>query len=75
VKEIPPTRLGRRDFKAVDSYLRLQTVWSAEQEANFTDVWLVQEQHQNAKQAHTETTVGRRSILEEVKVGLKAFWL
>jgi hypothetical protein len=54
--------------------LWLEAVWSAEQEANFANVWLVQKQHQNAKQAHSKTTVRWSAVFEEVEVGLKAFW-
>jgi hypothetical protein len=35
----------------------------------------VQEQHQNANQAHAETAMCWRTIFEEVKVGLQAFRL
>jgi hypothetical protein len=55
--------------------LWLEAVWSAEQVANLANVWLVQQQHDYAKQTHAEATVCRSAVLEEVEVGLQAFRL
>jgi hypothetical protein len=50
--------------------LRLETVWSAEQVTDLANVWLVQQQHDHAKQTHAEASVRRSAVLEEVEVGL-----